>query len=245
MEIDDAEDLKEMMEMMSMMKMWKQMESGWKKEKEVDNDDDDDDHKQGQWWEMENNADYKAYQKWCEEKKTKEAEFAKQQELIDMYNKQEEARKAAKAKAMAEMEAKAKHESMMMQWHEWQQKLSQQEEYDGMMSKIEEMKHKYTYAITCEVLKMCKCSNWLDDITKYFDHDGFTPSGGDLEIDDMDSIDTNNELEVARYLLDKPAEVQVKAFFGGLSETLCKGAEEWIMKVYEWDKQYQYMDRLM
>lgn len=241
--MDDGHDMKEMMETMMMMNMMKQMESGWGKKD--DDDHDDDDHHDGQWWDMQNSADYKAYQKWCEEKKAKDAEFAKQQELIDMYNKQEEARKAAKAKAMAEMEAKARHESMMMQWHEWQQKLSQQEEYGTLMMNIEEMKHKYTYAITCEVLKMCKCSNWLDDITKYFDHDGFTPSGGDLEIDDMDSIDTTNPLEVANYLLDKSAEVQVKAFFGGLSETLCKGAERWITQVYEWDKQFQYMDRLM
>jgi len=233
----DMQQMQQMMSMMNNMMSQQQQQQGWGKQ-EAQNQDNQ------QWWGMQNSADYEAYTKWCQEKQALQVEQKKQEELIEMYNKAEEARKVQMERESAEMAAHERSESMRIQWAQWQEKLTMVQDYDRMGKVVMEMKHKYMYAVTCEVLKFCKCHNWLDDITKYFDHEGFESSSTEWDLDDMESINGNDYRQVAQVLVGKSAEYGVKSFFGGLSTSLCEGAKTYIEGIMEMDKNTHFMSNL-
>ena len=70
-----------------------------------------------------------------------------------------------------EKEAEERHESMMAQWKMWQMRLSQQHEFDDLMHKFAEMKHAYMYHVTMEVLKFCRCTDFTQELGRYFMHE--------------------------------------------------------------------------
>jgi len=38
---------------------------------------------------------------------------------------------------------------------------------------------------------------------------------------------------------------QIKAFFAGLKEAMCDGAEAYVEQVEAWEKQFKFLERLM
>jgi len=109
-----------------------------------------------------------------------------------------------------------------------------------------EMKHTYAYMVTCEFLKFCKCSDFTEDLEKYFMHDGVTVSHNEYNLDDLEGIIANdNPIEVAQALANRPAADQTKAFFGGLATSMCEGAHAYVQQLEQWEREHQFMERLM
>ena len=81
-------------------------------------------------------------------------------------------------KRQREHEAEERHESMMSQWKMWQQRIAQQHEFDDLMYKFHEQKHMYMYLVTMEVLKFCKCTDFTQELGRYFMHDVSSGEGG-------------------------------------------------------------------
>lgn len=199
----------------------------------------------GDWWGMQSKEDYEAYLKWCEENKMRQAEQAKQKELLEMYQKAEEGRKMEMEKMRVEKEAKERHDNMMAQWASWQKKLKMQSEFEGLGEEIMELKHKYMYMVTCEFLKFCKCSDFSADLERYFQHDGFTYAHEEWDLEDLEGIDGTDPVAVAQAIANKPEIYQIKAFFGGLAESMCGGARAYVEQLQQWEKTYNFMERLM
>merc|ERR1712184_184736 len=75
-----------------------------------------------------------------------------------------------------------------------------------------------------------------------------------LEMDDMfeDIVDiteeglaNNDPATVAQTLVRLSKGDQIKAFFAGLREVMCDGAEAYVEQVESWEKQYRFLERLM
>merc|ERR1712002_895247 len=194
---------------------------------------------------MQSQEDYEAYMKWCEENKVHQQEQQRQKELIDMWEKQEEHRKMEAEKEKHEKEAHERQENMMATWRMWQKRLEMQHEFEGLGEQIMEMKHKYMYMVTMEFLKFCKCSDFTETLAKYFQHDGLSYNHGEFEIDDLEGIDSTDPIAVAQALANRSQEDQLKAFFGGLAATMCEGGRQYVQQVMTWEKQYNFLDRLM
>jgi len=208
-------------------------------------------HKQepAQHWsamDMNSHEDMEAFRKWCEERERQKREYEEQQRLMEMYEKQEKERKERLEKEKAEKEAKEKHEAMLAQWNTWQQQLTQVQHFDKIEYELMEMEHKYMYAVTCEVIKFCKCEDWIDDLSRYFDHDGFSATREDYDLSDFAFVDPDTPwATVAQQLYQRPAEDLSKAFFGGLANQLCHGAKKYLGDVMQWDMDRDFINKLM
>jgi len=200
----------------------------------------------GNWWGMQSQEDYEAYMKWCEENKVRQQEQERQKELIEMWEKQEENRKMESEKEKHEKEAHERQENMMAQWRMWQRRLEMQHEFEGLGEQIMEMKHKYMYMVTMEFLKFCKCSDFTAELERYFMHEGVSYSNDEWDLDDLEGIlDSSDPRAVAQALANRPKEDQVKAFFGGLATSMCRGGRAYVEQVMTWEKQFNFLDRLM
>lgn len=143
-------------------------------------------------------------------------------------------------------EAEERKQSMMSQWKMWDMRLNQQHEFENMMEKFTEMKHSYMFAVTMEFLKFCKCSDFTDDLQRYFMHGDMHYEGGDdWDLDDLDGIDTTNAQAVAQTLANLPRVDQIKAFFGGLATSMCSGGRAYVEQVRQWESTYKFLDHLM
>jgi len=229
-------DMTQMMQMMNMMQQQQQQQAWGGKEMQQGNQ---------QWWGMQSSEDMEAYLKWCEENKIRQQEQAKQKELLEMWEKKEAERAMQAEKERVEKEAHERQESMMYQWKMWQQKLENMHEFEGLGYEIMEMKHKYMYLVTCEFLRFCKCSDFTESLERYFQHDGLNVSHEEWDLDDLEGIDSTDATAVAQALANRPAADQVKAFFGGLAGAMCEGGRQYVQQVMSWEKQYNFLDRLM
>jgi len=190
----------------------------------------------GNWWGMQSKEDYEAYLKWCEERKAALHEQQQQQELLKQWEKKEMERQKEVERKRVEMEAHERQENMMAQWKMWQQRLNQQHEFDDLLYKFAELKHAYMFTVTMEFLKFCKCSDFTEDMQRLFVHADLHYDGGhDFDLDDLDGIDSTNPDEVARALANRPRVDQVKAFFGGLAESMCLAARAYVESVRDMD----------
>jgi len=220
-------------QMMNMM-----AQSGWgHKEK--------DDHGDGDWWAAQNSDDYEAYMKWCQERQMAMKEQEQQREILKQWEEAQAKRKMEMERERQHKEAEERHESMMAQWKMWQMRLNQQHEFENLMAHFTEMKHGYMFAVTMELLKFCKCSDFTEDLQRYFMHGDQTYEDADFDIDDLDGIDTTNAQAVAQALANSSKEVQVKAFFGGLANALCASGRTYVEQVRSWENTYRFLDRLM
>lgn len=227
------------MDQMNMMNMlMNAMESkGWGKEEK------DDKH----WSQMNMNSpeDMAAFQKWCEERENTKKEYEYKQHLMEMYEKQEKERKEKMEMEMKEKAEKEKHEAMMAKWSSWQEQLKQVQNFDKIEYKMMEMNHMYMYAVTAEIMKFCKCEDWIDDLGKYFSHAGFSSDADKYDMDYLENIDWTNVQATAQALYQRPAEDLVAVFYGGLSWNLCEGAKKYLGDVVQWDKDTGFMSKLM
>jgi hypothetical protein len=231
-----------MMQMMQLMQMMQQ-QKGWGYE--MPQQPQPSQAPQQQWWGMQSAEDMEAYLKWCEENKIRQQEQTKQQELLAMWEKKEAERAEMMEKERIKHEAEERQESMMAQWKMWQQKLENMHEFEGLGYEIMEMKHKYMYLVTMEFLRFCKCSDFTETLARYFQHDGLSYNGDEWDLDDLEGIDSNDPVAVAQALANRPAEEQMKAFFGGLAGAMCEGGRQYVQQVMAWEKQYNFLDRLM
>lgn len=184
--------------------------------------------------------------KWCEERKMAMQEQKQQQEMLEQFTKQEETRKMEMEKARVQKEIEERRESMQAQWKMWQMRLSQQHEFDSLLDKFAEMKHYYMFAVTMEFLKFCKCSDFTEDLQRYFMHgDQKYEAGHDWDLDDLEGIDSTNAVEVARAIANLPRQEQIKSFFGGLASSLCLSARAYVEQVRTWEVRYKFLDTLM
>merc|ERR1712154_429212 len=52
-------------------------------------------------------------------------------------------------------------------------------------------------------------------------------------------------IEDAQVLVNMSKGDQIKAFFAGLKEAMCDGAEAYVEQVEAWEKQFKFLERLM
>lgn len=200
----------------------------------------------GEWWGAQKGEDYEAYMKWCEERTMAMQEQKQQQEMLEQFQKAEESRRMETEKTRVHKEIEERRESMMAQWKMWQMRLGQQHEFDNLMEKFAEMKHTYMFAVTMEFLKFCKCSDFTEELQRYFLHGDMKYEGGDdWDLDDLEGIDTTNAVEVARVIANKSRTEQVKAFYGGLATSMCMAGRAYVEQVKSWENTYKFLDHLM
>jgi len=201
---------------------------------------------QAQWSGAQNKDDYEAYLKWCEDRKIAIAEQEQQKALLEQFQKAQAEKQKEAQRARVEAENKEKRESMMAQWKMWQMRLSELTEFEDNIGKFSEMKHAYMFSITMEFLKFCKCSDFTEELERYFIHGGVSYKGGaTYDLDDLNGIDMTNAVVTARNLANKTKVYQIKAFFGGMANALCQGARTYVEQVKQWEGQYHFLDKLL
>merc|ERR1712121_12856 len=197
-----------------------------------------------QWWGMDDEEDYEAYLKWCEERRMAIAEQEAQQELLkEMQERAEKKqREMEHEKAMKEMEAK--RESMENQWRMWQSQLAQAEEFDGNMDKYMEMKIKYMFSLTMDYLKFCRCSDYASHLQRYLYNDGQTFEPGVSEafdLSDLEGVDVTSVDAVAQRMATLSQKEQVNLYFGGIIYSMCDAVRLYVEQVRAWETQYNFM----
>jgi len=191
---------------------------------------------------MQSAEDYEAYLKWCEENRARQAEFAEQQRLLDQFKEREAAKKEEERVARLAMEAEERKHNMMAEWKMWEKQMSSVASYDKLGYEIMEMKYKYYHLVAFEFLKFCKCSDFTSEVEALF-------MGGNLDHSDeydldLGGADSTDPAAVAQAFVQLSKGDQIKAFFGGLAEAMCSGAETYFEQVEAWEKQYNFLDRL-
>jgi len=230
--------MQQMQQMMNMMAQSK----GWGGEMQGGN------NGGGDWWNAQSSEDYEAYQKWCRERQAAMEEQKQQQAMMKQWEEAQAKRKMEAEHERQAKEAAERHESMMTQWKMWQMRLNQQHEFENLMGKFTELKHHYMFAMTMEFLKFCKCSDFTDELQRYFMHGDLHwehGDGDDWDLDDLNGIDTTNAQAVAQAIANLPKVDQLKAFFGGLANSMCDGARVYVGRVRQLEAQYKFLDRLM
>jgi len=197
---------------------------------------------------MQNKEEYDAYLKWCEESRARQAEQSKQQELLEAWKKRQEEQEKEKEKMKLQMEAHEREENMKNQWKQWEQKMQMAQNFDTIGYEVMEMKHKYYYMVVMSFLQFCKCSDFAGEIKNFFHHDGVdTSKYEEFDLTDLGltAAQSNDPAAVARALNGLSQGDQIKAFFGGLSESLCDGAKSYYDQVHQWEEQYKFLERLV
>jgi len=237
-DMDKMKDMMEMMEMMEMMNKMNEMK-GWGGAKEEPKAEDN------AVQVMQSAEDYEAYLKWCEENKARQAEFEQQQKLLDQFKEREAAKKEEERVARLAMEAEERKHNMMAEWKMWEKQMASVASYDKLGYEIMEMKGKYYHLVAFEFLKFCKCTDFTSEIEALFMGGHGKADEFDLDImEDIASIDSNDPAQVAQALAQLSKGDQIKAFFGGLAEAMCDGAEQYFEQVEAWEKQYNFLERL-
>merc|ERR1712010_54848 len=163
-----------------------------------------------------------AYLKWCEENKAKMGE-----------------------KAKAEADARERRENQMAQWKMWEKQMEMSAVFDTISAQVTEVKHKYYEMVVFEQLRFCRCSDFTEDVGRYFNREEFHKYE-EFDIDDLglNAIQSQNVNDVANALNLLSEEDRIKQFFGGLGNALCEGARRYIEQVEDWEKQHNFMDNL-
>merc|ERR1712130_988811 len=131
--------------------------------------------------------------------------------------------------------------------------MQSQEDYEAYLKWCEEnrartaefQKHKYYYMVTFEFLKFCRCSDFTAEIERFFMHEGVSTSYEEFELADLGAIDSSDPNAVAQALVQLSKGEQIKSFFGGLANAMCAGARTYFEQVEAWEKQYNFLERLV
>jgi len=253
-DMQDMMKMMEMMEMMNKMKGWgdKSMEMGSMEDsKEEDSREMMGGQQGGEWFNMQNREDYEAYLKWCEENRARNAEFQEQQRLLDQFKQREEAKREEARKMRVQQEAKEKKQNMMAEWKQWEKQMEMVASFDKLGYEIMEMKGKYYYTVTFEFMKFCKCSDFAGKVEAFFMGEPSNSDKFEMEMFE-DLVDTIEDAQqrgdpnsIAQVLVNMSKGDQIKAFFAGLKEAMCDGAEAYVEQVEAWEKQFKFLERLM
>jgi len=197
-----------------------------------------------QWWGMQSEEEYAAYMKWCEERRMAIQEQEAQKELLEEIEERAEEKKREHEREQAMKEMKMRRESMMSQWRSWQQQIEAAEEFDGSMSKYEEMKIKYMFTLTMDFLKFCKCSDYTTHLQRYLVNGDMSYMAGSTDaynLDELEGIDTNDVEAVAQRLASLSEADQTKAYFKGIIDSMCGSVKAYVDQVKVWETQYNFM----
>merc|ERR1712241_1273210 len=228
------------MEMMNKMKGWgdKSMEMGSMEDSKEDSREMMGGRQGGEWFNMQNREDYEAYLKWCEENRARTADFQEQQRLLDQFKQREEAKRE-------------QEHNMMAEWKMWEKQMEMVASFDKLGYQIMEMKGKYYYTVTFEFMKFCKCSDFAGKVEAFFMGEPSNSDKFEMEMfeDLVDTIEDaqqrGNPNSIAQVLVNMSKGDQIKAFFAGLKEAMCDGAEAYVELVEAWEKQFKFLERLM
>jgi len=237
---EGGHDMKDMMQMMEMMEMMNKMK-GW-----GDNYAEKEDSKEETAMSVQSAEDYEAYLKWCEENRARQAEFQQQQKLLDEFKAREAAKAEEARKMRVKQEAEERQHNMMAEWRNWERQMQNVASFDKLGSELMEMKGQYYYKVTFSFLKFCKCTDFAGEIESFFM--GGKEAGEEYDLDLLDDIVEveagSDPAVVAQTLVNLSKGDQIKAFFGGLKESMCDGAEAYFEQVEAWEKQYNFLERL-
>merc|ERR1712121_76280 len=187
-----------------------------------------------QWWGIDDEEDYAAYLKWCEERRMAIAEQEAQKELLEEMQERAEKKQREMEHEKAMKEMASKRESMVNQWRMWQAQLAQAEEFDGNMNKYMEMKIKYMFSLTMDYLQFSRCSAYACHLQRYLYHDGMTfePGMSDaFNLDDLEGVDIGNVDAVAQRMATLSQQEQIKLFFGGIIASMCDAVKTYVDQV--------------
>jgi len=198
----------------------------------------------GDWYNMENREDYEAYMKWCEENRARTAEFQQQQRLLEQFQQRQSAQREEQSQSQVKAEAEEKQRSSMAEWKMMEKQMEAVAEFDKFGQEIMEMKASYYYKLTFQFLKFCKCTDFTGELDLIF-----TGSSSEAKEFDLDSMEDNIEItddpvQVAQALAQRPVGEQVLAMFGGLAEAMCAGAERYTEQIENWEKEHHFLERL-
>jgi len=194
---------------------------------------------------MQTKEEYEAYLKWCAENQARDAEQAKQQELLDAWKAREEARKAEAEKMRVAAEAEEKRKNQMAQYKMWERQMEMSATFDSISREVTEVKAKWYHTVTFEFLRFCKCSEFTVDIGHYFNKEEFYKNE-EFDIEDLglSAVKSQNVDTVANALFQMSQGDRTKAFFGGLATAMCGGARDYMEQVEEWEKSRNFLDNL-
>jgi len=193
----------------------------------------------GNWWGIASQEDQEAYMRWCEERKIQMQEQEESQRLLKQITEQAEQKKREHAREQMMKEAKAKREHMVSQWRMWQNQLAQAEAYSGSMEKYTQMKTKYMFCLTMDLLKFCRCSDYTAPLQRYLHYDGMTYEPGMSEaysLDELEGIDITNEEAVAQRMATLSEADNIKLFFHGMITTVCENVRTYVGQLEKWEK---------
>jgi len=243
-------DMMKMMEMMKMQEMMNQMEAakGWGGHHDGGNMGGNGGGAmatQAPQWSSGSQEDIAAYMKWCEENQVRIADQKRQSELLANWERKEASRKEEMKARAAKHEAEERQIAMESEWKMWEKKMQMTASFENLGYQIMEMKHTYYYLVTFEFLKFCKCSDFTSEVERFFHHEGFSSNHyEEFDLNDLNAIDSQDVNAVANALFSMSAGDQTKAFFGGLAQSMCGGARQYFDQVIQWDKQYNFLERL-
>lgn len=194
---------------------------------------------------MQTKEEYEAYMKWCADNQKQKEEQAKKQELLDAWKAREAKHKAEMEKAKEMQEAKEREELQMAQWKMWEHQMEMSGQFDTISRTVADLKGKYHYTVTMEFFKFCKCSDFTAEVGRYFNHEELYKYE-EFDIDDlgMDAVRGQDPAVVAGKLNQLSEVDRIKMFFGGLANAMCDGAKSYIEDVQEWEKTYNFLDKL-
>jgi len=194
---------------------------------------------------MQTKEEYEAYLKWCAENQARDAEQAKQQELLDAWKAREEARKAEAEKMRAAAEAEEKRKNQMAQYKMWEKQMEMSAAFDSISAEVTAVKAKWYHTVTFEFLRFCKCSDFSVDIGRVFHNPDFI-ANEEFDIEDLglSAVKSQDAGAVAAAVFPLSEADRTKAFFGGLAKALCGGASDYMDDVAEWEKTKNFLDNL-
>merc|ERR1719334_800268 len=167
-----------------------------------------------------------------------------QQKILHELEEAAEEKQHEMERVKMEKESAARRETMVAQYRMWQSQLKEAEEFDGAMDKYMEMKVKYMFCLTMDVLKLCHCSDYTAHLQRYLIHDGMTyePGTSDMfDLEALEGIDTNNVEAVAQRLAGLSDAEGVKLFFGGMIESVCEGVRAYVDSIRALEQQYNFL----
>merc|ERR1719239_1143961 len=145
------------------------------------------------------------------------------------------------------LNTKEEYDAYLKWCEENKAKLAEQQKQQELLDawRAREAKHKYYEMVVFEQLRFCRCSDFTEDVGRYFNREEFHKYE-EFDIDDLglNAIQSQNVNDVANALNLLSEEDRIKQFFGGLGNALCEGARRYIEQVEDWEKQHNFMDNL-
>jgi len=197
---------------------------------------------------MNTKEEYDAYLKWCEQNRVRQAEQMKQQQLLAQFKAKQAAAAAQAEKEQAAAEAAERQANQMAQWNAWEKQMAMSTNFDSIAAEVKALQYKYYNVVVFQFLAFCQCENFQGDMDRFFNYNALM--GDTFEQFDINDLGltavSGQDPAVVAAALNKVSQVdQIKAFFGGLQNSMCDAAKTYIGQVMDWEKNLKFMDKLV